>query len=417
MSDFPPAKTYADENLMQGVALRPDPATVVNKQNWQEAPQNRWGFQHVQNVLATARISRGIKMPIPMESAPQNLSTVSFTDIEGNESSLQQLLDSNYNDAFLVMHKGKLIFEEYRNGMQRDSLHLLMSCTKSYIGTLAGIFIEQGLLDPEENISHYVPEFKDTALSEATLRQCLDMNAGVEYSEEYTDLNSHVRRFEMAYGWAPVADDYQGPRTQAEAMLSLNSKNFADGEKFQYRSCLTAAVGMAIEQVTGRRIQDLLAEYIWQPLGCEWDAAMVVDRENSATFDGGLNATARDWLRFGQMMAQGGRFNGKQVIPENWVKDCLCADDESRLAFSKSDTGAQFAELGYSQAAYRNQWWTLDTENQVTMASGINGQTLFIDAKNEVVIAVFSTFPQAQDIPRAVWNIFAMEAIRKHLSA
>ena len=201
---------------------------------------------------------------------------------------------------------------------------------------------------------------------------------------------------------------------QIAAMLALTDTQFAHGDQYCYRSVLTLTVAMAIEQVTGRRFQDLLSEYIWQPLGCEWDASIVVDQDNFSVSEGGLNATARDWLRFGQMMAQGGNFNGKQIIPENWVQDCRFGDESSRAAYRLSKY-PEYLDGLLPNAMYRNQWWAIDAERGVIAALGIHGQTLFVDPVNEVVIAKYSTFPDPEDIDLFVSHLSGMLAIAEHL--
>lgn len=407
-------KTARQQGLMQGVALKPDVEKQVTLANWQAPPYNRWGFQHVSDLMATARVSRGTGCPVPLPRASSYLGDIICKDPQGKDTTVSQMLQATYTDAFLVMHKGKLVSENYFNGMQADSHHLMMSCTKSYVGSMAGIFVEQGLLDPEVPITDYVPEFEETGFAGATLRECLDMTCGVKYSEAYDEPNSEVRQFEIANGMAVVPECYSGPIGQTEAMLALKETQFAHGEKYCYRSCITLSVAMAIEQVTGRRFHDLLSEYIWQPLGCEWDGSIIIDQDNFSVSEGGLNAAARDWLRFGQMMAQGGSFNGKQIIPESWVQDCRFGDENSRAAYRLSKY-PEFLDNLLPNAMYRNQWWTIDAERGVMAALGIHGQTLFIDPVNEVVIAKYSTFPEPEDIDLFVSHLSGMLAISEHL--
>lgn len=407
-------QTRQQLGLMQGVAVHGDVDKQVTLANWQDAPYNRWGFQHVQDLMPTTRISRGVNQPIPLKQKSRYLGDIPCQDANGEATTVSQMLQATYTDAFLVMHKGRVVSENYFNGMQADSHHLMMSCTKSYVGTLAGIFVEQGLLNLEALIVDYVPEFKDSGFAEATLRQCLDMSCGVKYAEAYDDPQSEVRQFEIATGMAPKPSGYQGSLTQTEAMLALKEKQFVDGEKFDYRSAVTVAVGMAIEQVTGRRIQDLLSEYFWSQLGCEWDASIVVDSENVAQTDGGLNCTARDWARFGQMMLQGGCYNGKQIVPEVWVQDCRFGDEASRAAYKKSKYPDLLGEL-LPNCMYRNQWWAIDADKGVLAALGIHGQTLFIEPENEVVIAKFSTFPEPEDASLFVSHLSGMMAIAEYL--
>src|SRR5277367_5652780 len=86
------------------------------------------------------------------------------------------MLDATYTDGFLVLHHGRIVAETYRNGMTAGDPHLLMSVSKSIMGTLAGILAARGQLDPGKLVSDYIPEMKGTLYDGATVRNLLDMS-------------------------------------------------------------------------------------------------------------------------------------------------------------------------------------------------------------------------------------------------
>ena len=104
---------------------------------------------------------------------------------KGKTEPLQHFLDSSFTDAFLVLKEGVIVTEEYSNNMQDSTLHLLNSVSKSFVGMLAGIAVEDGLLDTEKYVCAYLPELADTAFRETTVQHALDMTAAVAYSEDY----------------------------------------------------------------------------------------------------------------------------------------------------------------------------------------------------------------------------------------
>lgn len=409
MSELNRPQTAQAMGIMTGIEINPEKQATLA--NWDSAPYNRWAFQHVPSLIPCARIGRGTQLVTEFESNPQNLQDFEFVGPDSKPLTVGEMLPRTYTDAFLVLHKGKIVAENYYNGMKPDTQHLLMSCTKSYVGTLAGLFLEEGSLVLDKAITHYLPTLKNTGFDGATVRQVLDMNAGVKYSEAYEDPNSEVRLGEIAIGWKPQPQNYQGPIGQTNFTLSLKEKQFADGQEFSYRSVLTNVLALLMETISGKRLQQLLTEVYWTQLGCEWDAAITVDAYNTATAEGGLNACLRDWARFGQMMLQNGYYNGKQIIPESWVNDTRMGDHASRVAFTKS----KYSEL-FPSGMYRNQCWCIDADQGIYAASGIHGQNLYINPKADVVIAKFSTHPKAEDHTLFMTQFLGMNAIAEALA-
>ena len=166
---------------------------------------------------------------------------------------------------------------------------------------LTGILYEKGIIDPDKNVSDYIPEFKDTVFSETKLQHALDMSAAVEYGEDYSDPQADFWHETAIVGWRPQLVNAETPSTLFDYALSLQSKEQLDGEKYHYRTVLTNIVAMAIERATGERCQDLIEKHIWQKLRPEQDAAIVVDKTGFPYVGAGMNACARDLARFGLM--------------------------------------------------------------------------------------------------------------------
>ena len=108
-------------------------------------------------------------------------------------------------DGWMVVHDGKLVAEQYAGAMEPDTLHLLMSVSKSIVGILVGALAGQGVLNVEEPVTTYVPELEHSGYRGATVRQLLDMRSGIAFSEDYLDPDAEVRVLEQAIGWAPRA--------------------------------------------------------------------------------------------------------------------------------------------------------------------------------------------------------------------
>lgn len=136
--------------------------------------------------------------------ADQDLSGITFED---DTLTTGEMLDSTYSDGFIVLKGGRILFEQYFNAMNENTRHFLMSVSKSIAGSLAGCLVAARLLDPTKLVSHYVPELAASAFGDDTVRQTLDMQVSVVYSEEYADNEAEVQYHGKGAGWRPRSED------------------------------------------------------------------------------------------------------------------------------------------------------------------------------------------------------------------
>jgi CubicO group peptidase (beta-lactamase class C family) len=378
----------------------------ITTANWGGPPYNRWSFQNVQLLFPTARIRRGTGPVVGLDVELQDLNDIAYEGLDGGRHSVAEMIGSSQTDSFLVAKNGTLLCEQYFNGMAADSFHLLNSVTKSYVGMLAGILIERGQLQVNDQVTEHVPDLLDTAFSDTTIRHLLDMSAAVEYGEDYAEPEADFWLESAVVGWRPALRRDDSATTLLEYAKSLRGKEQIDGEKYHYRTVLTNVLGMVLERVSGRPLQELLQTELWSRLGPEQDAAIVVDRTGFPYVGAGMNACARDLARFGQMMVQQGSFNGEQIVPTAWISDTRYADDHARAIFAASEYG-EFMPGGH----YRNKVWVRDSERGVLIAIGIHGQIIYMDMSNGVVIVKLSSQPESADIPIFSDTFAAMAAI------
>lgn len=382
----------------------------VDSRNWTLPPYNRWSFQRVQQFTRTARVPRA-EQPSELEAAHKDLSGIAFKDTAGEQCSIRDLLARSYTDGFIVLHRGTVVTEQYFNGMDSSSLHLIMSCSKSVTSTVAGIYFENGTINPTDCLTDYLPELEQTGMSGATLQQALDMQVGVRFSEDYDDLDADWRECEIATGWREPPPGYSGPLDQISYAQTLTDKESEHGSQFHYQSILTNMIGCCLERATGKPFAELLAEHVWKPIGTEQDLVSIIDTAGSLSFEGGFNVCLRDFARFGLLIAQGGRYEDQQLVPENWLRACRSPSEDLVVAFAASDYAA-----AAPNGAYHNQWWVRDADRGVLMALGIHGQALFVDTEKSFVAAKFSSQPEQANIAMAIDQMLAFEAIAETLS-
>ncbi|QCY09456.1 serine hydrolase [Pseudomonas sp. MPC6] len=381
-------RSHLTDPLMQG--FPPPPEQQVTLANWQRAPYSRWAFQNVRRLVPTAEVSRGNHPPSVFEQAPRYLDDVPVTKMDGQVVPLQQLLCETSTDAFLVIHRGKIVTEQYFNGMAPSAQHLLMSVTKSVGSTLMGILVSQGLIDLDAPLPSYIPELKDSAYGDATVRQVLDMQIASNY-DEYPEAPGgySLRDLDQVTGWSPESGPGR-PKSMYDLAQLLKKGDGDHGQRFSYDSINTDMLGWIMERVTGIALPELLSRELWSKLGAERDAYIGVDPSGSAILDGGLCATLRDMGRFGQMILQGGTFNDQQILPRAWIDDIRFNSDSA--AWAKGYYAALFPEGGY-----RSQWWLPGNALQAMMAAGVFGQIVYIDPVAQLVGVKFSSHPEEVD--------------------
>tara|TARA_B100001778_G_scaffold316855_1_gene304077 strand:- start:5880 stop:7022 length:1143 start_codon:yes stop_codon:yes gene_type:complete len=362
----------------------------MNKENWLTAPINKKSFQNIESLFDTIRLKRSSDAPSEIPLNLQSLDSIEMQNIEGQTQSFREMMDSTHTDSFLVLKNGEIIFEEYFNDMSSDSLHLMNSITKSFIGMLVGILSDEGIFDTKDKITKYLPELNDTGFSETTIQSALDMSSAVKFEEDYDDPLCEFWREAAVVGWRPDLVDENSPKTLLDFALSLKEKEQEEMEGYHYRSVLTNVIAMVIEKATNKRVQDLLEKHLWQKLKTEQDAVIVVDKTGLPFVGAGMNACTRDLARFGQMILNDGLYEEEQIVPKEWIDSTRIGDDGYRERFAKSDHG-EMLPGGH----YKNKMWVANSDEM--MCIGIFGQTIHINRNTGTVIVKFSSFPEPAD--------------------
>tara|TARA_B100001115_G_scaffold160604_1_gene135104 strand:+ start:80 stop:1237 length:1158 start_codon:yes stop_codon:yes gene_type:complete len=375
----------------------------INSNNWRKHPNNEWSFQNIEKLFSTQRIKKGDQKPSKFIVKNAPIDKIEFSNLEGKKQTIRKMLANGYADSFLVLKEGKIIYEEYFNGMSQSSLHLINSISKNFLGMLTGILKENKLIDPNKKISEYVSEFRQSAFSETTLRHALDMTAAVKYDETYDNPNADFWHETSTVGWNPCLEK-ENPSNLLDYALSIEEKEQLDGSSYHYRTILTNIIAITIEAATEEKMSHLLETLIWQKLLPEQDLLMVVDNKDYPYMGAGLNACTRDLARFGQMLLQQGTFNGNSVIPASWIQETVTAGQAYKENFSKDPFGEVFPN-----GHYKNQ--TIVDKNGCFYCLGIYGQCVYINPKYETVIVKLSSQPGPAIPELLIDSVIAMNKI------
>ncbi len=403
------AEPSTAEELGIGQSAELPPEQRADTTNWTLAPFNRWSFQRVQQFTRTTRVPH-TRSSSSLEENFQDLCQIPFQDFFGKPCTIAKMLTRTYTDGFLVLHQGKVITEQYFNGMNRSTLHLIMSCSKSITSAVAGIYVEAGVLDTSAQITDYMPELSASGFAGATVQHALDMQVGVKFSEDYDDINGEWGDYELATGWRE-STDYHGPADQISYARTLTVQEAEHGTVFHYQSILTNIVGCCLERATGRCFTDLLAEHIWFPMGAEQDLVSVIDSAGNLAFEGGFNVCLRDFARFGQLIARNGLHEDRQLIPEAWLQECRSPGERLVKAFA----AGKYADTAPG-GAYHNFWWISKPPTGAIMALGVSGQIIYVDTEKDFVAAKFSSQPEYENAEMETLELSGLKAIAANIS-
>jgi CubicO group peptidase (beta-lactamase class C family) len=400
---LPAPDTVALDKLGLMSTFPPLDAQRVDLSNSYKYPNLRWAEQHLRELQPTRNIRRGNAPVSVLPVANKPIGSFVFEDDKGNKTSVDDWFKSSYSDAIVVLHKGRIVYERYDNQMKPWTPHLLFSVTKSFTGLMAAQLAADGKLDPNALVTKYVPELADSAWGDMKVREVMDMTGAVRFREVYTDPTTEIYGYNWASGLMPRPPGYQG-KTNVYDFLKTLQKEGEHGAGFVYRTVHSEVLGWIVSRVTNKHWADLMSENIWQKLGMEEDAYVMVDSVGTPLQGAGLNATARDLARFGEMLRRGGEFNGQRIF-DSAVLDDTFVKGGNREKFK---AGGMPFRAGFS---YRNQWWIVHNADGAYEAAGVYGQMIHVNPAAQMVVIKLASHPLAGAAPTYAMTLKAWAAL------
>lgn len=294
---------------------------------------------------------------------------------KGKSIDTEAFLSETDTSALLVIANGEVRFERYMLTGGRNVNWLSMSVAKSFISAAVGVATDEGHIESiEEPITQYVPSLAGSAYDGVRIKDILQMSSGARWNEDYSDWESDISRFGriMAIGGS------------MGAFAATLEREHEPGTVNHYNSIDTQVLAMLLVRSTGRTVADYMTEKLWHPLGMESDAYWMLDSENMEMAFGGLNATARDYAKLGELYRLGGRWNGVQVVPRAWVEASVAPDAPHLTPEAKAETDFP---VGYGY-----QWWIPAGDEGEYSAIGVYNQFIYVNPSRDVVIVKLSAF-------------------------
>jgi CubicO group peptidase (beta-lactamase class C family) len=382
----------------------------VSLDNWLSAPYAHWSFQHVDDFVPTAVISRGTGPAAALPAASAPMAEIRVTSTDEVATTVSAVMATTATDGWAVAYRGSIVAEEYLDGMGAETRHLLFSVSKSLVAAVVGALHGAGAIALDAPVTTYVPALANCGYAGATVRHLLDMRSGIAFSDNYLHPTAEIHLLDEAIGWAPKSSP-DGPATLRDFLLTLQQKS-AHGGPFEYRSCETDVLGWICEVAGGQRMPELMSELLWSRIGAHCDATIGVDTDGTGLFDGGINACLTDMIRFGSLFLRDGvSLTGQQVVPAAWIDDTLDGGPDSREAFAASPDDNRMPG-----GMYRNQVWFPYPGSNVVLCQGMCGQMIYVNRAADVVAAKLSTQPDSEDPQMLLDTLRAFDAVAHELA-
>lgn len=393
---------------MQGFPPTPDKVIRGTDADFFTFPKLRWSVCHFQQLMPSVEISRGNTAPTPLQrDLDPNIDGLTFQSMNSDKTmTWKDSLSANFTDGIVVLHRGKIVYENYAGCLSESNKHAAMSVTKSFVGLMAEILIADGKLDATQTVGEIIPELNDSGFGDATVRQVMDMTTSFRYSEDYNDPKADVWIYSAAGSPYPKPRDFAGPQTYYDYLKTVKGMG-KHGEEFAYKTPNTDVLGWIVVRTAGKPFHELVSEKLWSRIGMEQSAFITVDSIGTPFVGGGLNCGLRDLARVGQLLLDDGIFQGKRLFPASVTASLRRGG--SKEAFEKA--GYQTLRGG----SYRSMFWVFHDDHGAYAARGVHGQTIYIDPTADVVIARFASHPQAKNGYIDPTSLPAYRALAKYL--
>ena len=294
--------------------------------------------------------------------------------------------------GLVIVQDGKIRLEKYGLDFDGNGKWTSFSVAKSLTSTMVGAAVKDGYIKSlQDKVTDYIPEMKGSAYDDVTIEQLLTMTSGIKWNEDYEDKKSDVALFAT-----------HKPEPGIDVTVSYMRKlprEAPAGSKWVYKTGETNLIGVLVSKATKKQLSAYLSEKVWAPFGMEQDASWLLGSTGHEISGCCIQASTRDFARFGLFMLGGAKVGGQSILPDDWIANAT----------------TKRADIGVPGRGYGYQWWTYDDGSFA--AQGIFGQGIFIDPKRKLVIASNSNWPRATDEPSQLGRNAFYKAVQAAVDA
>jgi len=345
-------------------------------------------YSHFDELLPSHPVRRAAT-PWQFKRAPE---PAIFYTLGPQKLSIADYLQRNPATGLLIAKDDTILYEHYQYARTDHDRLLSQSMAKTITAMLIGIAVAEGKIKSiDDPASAYVPGLAETEYGRTSLRDLLHMASGLAFSETYDGHDDVARLSRDLFrepGKAPVA-----------SVAQFNTRSAPPGTKWHYASIETEVLGLVLRAAVGEPVADYLHDRIWDAIGAEADASWVTDRTGQEAGFCCFNATLRDYARLGRLLAHDGAWEGRQLIPRQWLVDATTV---------KPTDGYLAPGVATPYFGYGYQVWILPGEQRQFALLGLRGQMILVDPTSRLVMVHTAvrqkpSDPAAAAEPLALW--------------
>jgi CubicO group peptidase (beta-lactamase class C family) len=290
---------------------------------------------------------------------------------QASELGIDAFLDGHRNTGLIVLKDDVILAERYQYGRTDQHRFASASVAKTILGMLVGVAVkEKRISSIDDPVEKYVPELKGGVYGDVKIRELLTMSSGVAYREHWQ--KSGVDGEAVSLFANTLRQKTLGG---ADTVQFLKKRPYTPGTRFNYSSADSQVLSLVLRAAVKVPLATYLSDKIWRPMGAEANATWIVDKGGYETGYCCINATLRDYARFGLLLANYGVLDGKEIIPSEWVRAATRAE-QPHLAVGKASPNNGY---GY-------QTWLISRDHPRFAAIGIGGQAIFVDPQQKLVV-------------------------------
>lgn len=346
----------------------------ATRRNWVEPGTVVDGLSRTDEFFPTNPIAAG--NPSPWRRAPQEpaITYQGAAALGGGSHDITGYMDRNPATGLLIAKGETILVERYQYARTPAHRFASFSMAKTMTALLVGIAQAEGAIGSlDTQAAAHVPGLAGTEYGATPLRHLLTMSSGVRFREDYEPGDDVSILARNTFGRASPGG--------AVAVRPFNDRIAAPGARYSYASAETYVLALVLRAAFARPLATVLSEKVWAPMGAEATATWMTDAADTELGFMGVNATLRDYARFGLLMARGGATPaGRQAVPEAWIA---------------AMTRAHVAQAGRFYG-YGYQIWIFPDRESFAL-QGVRGQVVFVHPRSQLVMAHTAVRPGSRD--------------------
>lgn len=281
--------------------------------------------------------------------------------IDANDQTLELFLEEHKTLSFMIIRNDTILYEYFDHTKSDSSVVTSFSVAKAFISGMVGIAISEGTIESvNTSIVKYLPELANQGFESVTIDHLLDHTSGIHYKETKNHVGGNLEFY-----WG---------KSLSKDIFNIHPI-FPAGEHFEYSNINTQLLGIILQRTSGMTVSSYLQEKLWKPLGMEYPASWSLSSANPDGMEKAfccMNARTIDFAKYGRLYLHNGNWNGKQIIPESWIKQTL----------NSSKTAGQ-------RLTYHYNWGIGPKKYGSFYAIGLYGQFIYVYPEKNVIIVRF----------------------------